>query len=140
MLLLIKNFVKAVHGQKSDPGDTKLRYYLVCHCSFSTGRSSTNSNHKWLNLEKTKLYHQDIRWLCFVHLLSLAVIPRWPASCVDGSLRCPDNWFPLCTDGCVGTECSLPRLPGTWQRRLGRKSKLIQSQACSQSHRRMRTA
>ena len=54
MLLLVEDFVEAVHGQESNPGHTKLRDDLVRHCGLPAGRTSTHSDHKGLNLCKDK--------------------------------------------------------------------------------------
>ena len=93
MLLLIENFVEAVHGEEGDPGDVQLGDDLVGHGRLAAGRASADADHEWF------------------HLLALTVVPWRPTLGVDGPLGGADDGFPLRADGGVGGQRPLSLSP-----------------------------
>ena len=109
-------------------------------CSYSLHSRNVQVHYKyllWQNLQISQSQRaQPIQGQVFPglrlnyyvgYLLSLAVVPRRATSCVNCSLRSPDNRLPLGVDGATGADGPLSLLPHPGKRRLGRKSKLIQS-------------
>lgn len=89
--------IKAIHWQQGNPGNVQALDNLLCHCCFATGTSSTNTDHKRLDL------------------LPRTVVPWRSASSVNSSVVGADYWFRWIGSGfLVNRSCALTTTGSWW--------------------------